>query len=179
MLSNTPDTVRLAALSAMLMVALYQDIKSRRIPNTIALAGALTGFGLSVMTSGIGAISSFVGGVVGLLGFGIFYLFRFMGAGDVKLISATGFFVGFPDILQVSLCILFAGGVLSLIWGFMTSQLMPAWMNLRSGWSQSLKKFSAPAASQFQFTPTFERVPYALAIAAGTWLQVISPWSPL
>lgn len=179
MLDPFDDTVRFIALSVMLMVALYQDAVHRRIPNTLVLAGTLTGAGLALAPSGIGVISSFAGGMVGLLVFGLFYVSRFLGAGDVKLISAVGFFTGFPTILKVSLCILMAGGVLAFAWGIWTSQLMPALVNLRTAWFLRTRKNPSLTPPRPLFTPTLARVPYALAIAAGTWLQVATPWSPL
>lgn len=176
MLSRLPEMVQIMALSAMLSVALYQDARRRKIPNTVVLAGALTGIGLSLTPTGMGAMSSISGGMVGLLGFGLLYVFRFLGAGDVKLISAIGFFVGFPTILKVSLCIFLMGGVLAFAWGMWTSQLMPSLLNLRSlgsGWPRK-----SPAASHHA-PEEMAQVPYAIAIAAGTWLQLASPWSPI
>jgi len=85
------DTLHLVALSTMLMLALYQDAKHRKIPNTLVLAGMLTGLGLAVMPTGMGLFASFMGGMVGLVLFGPLYFLRFLGAGDVKLVSATGF----------------------------------------------------------------------------------------
>jgi prepilin peptidase CpaA len=174
------DTLHLVALSTMLMLALYQDAKHRKIPNTLVLAGMLTGLGLAVMPTGMGLFASFMGGMVGLVLFGPLYFLRFLGAGDVKLVSATGFFVGFPEIAKVALCILLTGGVLSFAWGFWTAQLMPALLNLKSLWARQMQRFHARASSPHHgFIPTLERVPYAIAIAAGTWLQEATPWSPL
>ena len=178
MLHNTPDAVRLITLSVLLAAALYQDAAHRKIPNTLILAGALTGLGLSMAPSGMGMVSSCAGGMVGLLGFGLFYIYRLLGAGDVKLVSAVGFFTGYPSILAVSLSILIAGGLLAFIWGVWTQQLLPAWTNLRAAWRNLLGKTrSSPAALQ-RFTPTPERLPYAIAIAAGTWWQMALPWLP-
>lgn len=139
-------TVSLLALSTMLLVAMHQDAAHRRIPNTLVLAGALTGAGLSLMPMGIGVLSSFAGGLVGLLGFAWLYTQRLMGAGDAKLMAAVGLFVGFPDILRLCLWVFMAGGLLALFWAW-RSALNPA------TWSP--------------------RVPYALAIAGGTWLHLL------
>ena len=75
MLDNPSDMARFIALSTMLTLALYQDAVHRKIPNTLVLAGALTGAGLSLAPTGIGLISSLAGGMVGLLGFGLVGLF--------------------------------------------------------------------------------------------------------
>jgi prepilin peptidase CpaA len=178
MSSHPPDAVRLIAMSMLLAAALYQDVLHRRIPNTLILAGAMTGLGLSLAPMGIGLGSSSIGGMVGLLGFGLFYIYRLLGAGDVKLVSAVGFFTGYPSILMVSVSILLAGGLLSIVWGAWTSQLLPAWANLRAAW----QRLWGPSTSMPhpetvpRFTPTPVRVPYAIAIAAGAWWQMAWPW---
>lgn len=177
MLHNTPDAVRFITMSILLLVALYQDAVHRKIPNTLTLAGVLTGLGLSLTPMGIGVGSSCIGGMVGLLGFGVFYMLRLLGAGDVKLVSAIGFFTGYPSILMVSLSILFAGGVLALAWGAWTSQLLPALANLHSFWQRLLGQ-SMSTTPWPRFIPTPERLPYAFAIAAGAWWQMAWPWHP-
>lgn len=143
---QTPGTVSLLALSTLLLVAVHQDAAHRRIPNTLVLAGALTGAGLSLMPTGMGVLPSFAGGLVGLLGFAWLYTLRLMGAGDAKLMAAVGFFIGFPDILRLYLWVFMAGGLLALFWGWRAS-LSP------STWHQPM--------------------PYALAIAGGTGLHLL------
>jgi prepilin peptidase CpaA len=179
MLHDMPDALRFIALSTLLTAALYQDAAHRRIPNTLVLAGALTGLGLSLAPMGIGWAASCAGGMVGLLIFGLFYLYRLLGAGDVKLVSAVGFFTGYPGILTVSLSILLAGGLLALAWGAWTSQLRPACMNLNAVWRRLLGTTGADPQTTPRFTPTPERMPYAIAIAAGAWWQMAFPFQPL
>ena len=170
-----PDAV-LLILSAVLTVAMVQDAMHRKIPNTLTLAGALTGLGLSLAPAGIGLGASCLGGMVGLLVFGFFHVHQLLGAGDAKLLSAIGFFTGFPDILGVALCTLIAGGLLSLFWAAWRGQLRPAWANLQAFWQLRVRKIAAPAEPLPGFTPTPERLPYAIAIAAGAWWHMASPW---
>ena len=177
MFSGAPEMLHLLALSTLLCVALYQDARYRRIPNTLVLAGALTGMGLALAPAGLGVTSSMAGGMVGLLGFGLLYALQFLGAGDVKLIAAVGCFVGFPAIVQVALCILLMGGLLAFAWGAWTAQLVPALLNLRSRVSRWRTK--APDTSTEDLHHKQMQVPYAIAIAAGTWLHMASPWTPI
>jgi prepilin peptidase CpaA len=179
MLFDGPDTLRFFALSAMLTAALYQDARSRRIPNTLVLAGALTGLGLAWMPAGLGAVSSVTGGMVGLVLLAPFYFLRWLGAGDVKLVAATGFFVGFPAIAQVVLFIGLAGGVLSLVWGGWTGQLRPALHNLHALWNKRTRRWRRTGSGPDRRPAlTQERLPFAIAIAAGTWLQWTALWRP-
>ena len=79
------DTFSLAALATMLLIAIGHDTVARRIPNALVLWGAAVALGLSLSPNGIGLGSALAGGMVGFLGFWVFYLLRMVGAGDVKL----------------------------------------------------------------------------------------------
>lgn len=169
------DWTHLAALTAMLLVAMWQDTAARRIPNTLVLWGSLTALGLSLSPHGIDLASALAGGIVGFLGFWVFYLLRTVGAGDVKLAAATGMFVGHPDMLWVDLLILLAGGVLSLTWAGLTGHLGSTLQNLRTGLTQFwLSRRHGHALTPFVIPVGRARMPYALAIAAGTAVHVFN-----
>jgi len=85
----------LALLCAILAIAVYSDVRSHRISNTLSLLGLMAGLGLQYLGSGLqGVTSGFLGAGVGLACFAPFYLLRSMGAGDVKLLAAVGAFLG-------------------------------------------------------------------------------------
>ena len=75
------DWTHLAALSTMLVGAIWHDVAMRRIPNNLLLWGGLTALGLSLSPHGIGLGSAIAGGMVGFFGFLVFYLLRMLGAG--------------------------------------------------------------------------------------------------
>lgn len=171
------DWTHLAALAAMLLAAMWHDTATRRIPNTLVLWGSLTAIGLSLSPHGIGLGSSLAGGLVGFLGFLVFYLLRAVGAGDVKLAAATGLFVGHPDMLWVNLLILLAGGLLSIAWALSSGQLGQTLNNLSTGFTQLwLKRQHGSSAESMAFPVGATRMPYALAIGAGTALHVLKLW---
>jgi prepilin peptidase CpaA len=171
------DWTHLAALAAMLLAAMWNDTATRRIPNTLVLWGSLTAIGLSLSPHGIGLGSALAGGLVGFLGFLVFYLLRAVGAGDVKLAAATGLFVGHPDMLWVNLLILLAGGVLSITWAVLNGQLAQTLNNLSTGFTQFwLSRQHGPTADRTAFPVSATRMPYALAIGAGTGLHVLKLW---
>jgi prepilin peptidase CpaA len=171
------DWTHLAALAAMLLAAMWHDTATRRIPNTVVLWGSLTALGLSLSPHGIGLGSALAGGLVGLLGFLVFYLLRAVGAGDVKLAGATGLFVGHPDMLWVNLLILLAGGLLSIAWAVFSGQLGQTLHNLSAGLTQLwLSRQHGPSAERTAFPVSTTRMPYALAIGAGTAVHVLKPW---
>lgn len=171
------DWTHLAALAAMLLAAMWHDTATRRIPNTLVLWGSLTAIGLSLSPHGIGLGSALAGGLVGFLGFLVFYLLRAVGAGDVKLAAATGLFVGYPDMLWVNLLILLAGGVLSMTWAVFSGQLGQTLQNLKTGLTQLwLNRQHGPGAERTAFPVSATRMPYALAIGAGTAVHVLQLW---
>ncbi len=171
------DWVHLAALSAMLVLAMWQDATVRRIPNPLVLWGALTALGLALSPHGIGLGSAIVGGMVGFFVFLVLYLLRVLGAGDVKLAGATGLFLGHPDMLWVSLLILLAGGILSVAWALLTGQLGTVFKNLRTGLTQFwLNRQHGQPSTPATFPLSRSRMPYAVAIGAGTAFHVLSTW---
>ena len=172
------DWTHLAALAAMLLAAMWLDTTTRRIPNTLVLWGSLTAIGLSLSPYGIGLGSALAGGLVGFLGFLVFYLLRAVGAGDVKLAAATGLFVGHPDMLWVNLFILLAGGVLSITWAFFSGQLGQTLQNLSTGLTQLwLRRQHGPGVERTAFPVSATRMPYALAIGTGTAVHLLKLWS--
>lgn len=170
------DHVHLLALAAMLVAAMWHDAGHRRIPNMLVLWGSLTAIGLSLSTLGIGLNSALAGGMVGFLVFGVLYRFGMVGAGDVKLVGATGFFLGYPDMFQVVLFIFLAGGILSVTWAWCTGTLHQSLQNLHSAASFTSPRPQAPAKSRFILRIGSARLPYALAIGAGTAVHVLSSW---
>lgn len=171
------DWTHLAALAAMLLAAMWHDATMRRIPNPLVLWGSLTALGLSVSPHGIGLGSALAGGMVGFFGFWVMYLLRAVGAGDVKLAGATGLFVGHPDMLWVNLLILLAGGALSITWVLLTSQLGTVLQNLKTGLTQIwLTRQHGHLSTPTTFPVGRTRLPYAVAIGAGTAVHVLNTW---
>src|SRR6266566_4226697 len=89
-----PDS-REIVLIALVTAAAWSDLRTKRIPNWITAPGAVLGFLLQVWHGGLhGALASLAGAGLGLAIFLVLYIAAGMGAGDVKLFSAVGAFVG-------------------------------------------------------------------------------------
>lgn len=159
----------LSAAAAWAMTGAVWDIASRRIPNRLSYSGILVGILLRTALLGWRGLASALAG--GVLAGGLFfalYLVRGMGAGDVKLMTAVGCFAGAPAVVQIVLVCALAGGIMALGVALYRSIAV---RTLRNVWE--LLRFHAAHGAQVHPTlnidnPHATRLPYAIAIAAGT-----------
>jgi prepilin peptidase CpaA len=99
-------------LAVVVVVAAWRDFRTRRIPNWVTLPGAVLGFALQAWYGGgQGAIASLTGAVMGFAIFIALYIAGGMGAGDVKLFSAVGAFVGPESLIVVFVFTGLLGGI--------------------------------------------------------------------
>ena len=186
-----PGILLLSVLSA----AVFTDARHRRIPNKLILAGwslALLWHLLAAPGSwafdpqapgAVGVVRALVAGAVLLAAFLPFYALRVMGAGDVKLMSVVGMFFGsspgaWAQLAGVSLFVLVAGGLLGLAricLGRTQSSVLANFGLLRAALTGRLLGLPSPTFDAR--TDTADRMPYAVAIAAGTVLYVVSKWA--
>src|SRR5580704_3971926 len=115
----TPPTLAGAAqilLGILTLVAAGFDIRYRRIPNWLVLAGIVAGFVWNLYSSswsGLGHAAAGLG-----LGFALYfplYLLRARGAGDVKLLAAVGAIVGPMNCFWVFLLTALLGGAIAMV----------------------------------------------------------------
>jgi prepilin peptidase CpaA len=169
------------ALVALLALAVWHDVRTRRIPNAIVFPGALAALALHALlpagAHGVGLVSALGGLGIGLAVLMPLYALRLMGAGDVKLLAMVGAFVGAGQILAVALATLLAGGVLALVVAAWQRNLGAVVANARQMVVHG--GMSALAGMGVQVAPPVAahgRLPYAVAIATGTcacllWLR--------
>lgn len=175
----------LSILVCLLGVAVYTDLKSRRIPNSLIVAGV----GVALLSqaaphSGFIALGPEGGaqGFGGLLG-GIgtatailapLYLLRAMGAGDVKLMMMVGAFLGPTQTVGAVVLTFAAGGVLAIAFALWQRSCHQLATNLRFILTTSAARIAGGQSPRLDpLATTAGRLPYALAIAAGTILQLI------
>jgi prepilin peptidase CpaA len=150
----------IALLSALFSACVW-DWRQRRIPNWLVLAAVGTGVALQtllpagqglfslVAPGGLGVVAALqAAGLMFLAGLVLWRLGLF-GAGDAKLLMAAAVFAGPQGVLPLLLLTLGCGGILALGTIAARGRLMP-----------STEHGSMNRAS--------ERIPYSLAIAAGS-----------
>ena len=183
---NMIATLVISLLCALLLAAVWTDVKSRRIPNRLVLLGMVSGLLLNiVLPQGYGFISALPGALglwkalAGLgLGFTIMfpmYILRAMGAGDVKLMAMVGAFLGPNAIIGAILVTFIVGGVLSLVvvlrkgtFGLLIDNLRTMLMGsfIKSTVLHELPTIDAASVSA-------GKMPYGVAIALGTFTYIV------
>lgn len=159
-----------ALLAALVLVAAYHDLRTRRIPNWLVLAGCLAGLAGNLAISGLPGLGT------ALMGFGLafavylgLYLLHAMGAGDVKLMAAAGAVAGWRWWLAILLATSIIGAVLGVCLALSKGRLRQTFWNV--GYLvRELASFRAPWMSREQLdvkNPSTLRLPHAVSIALG------------
>lgn len=162
--------LRYGVLTVFLLAAVYTDLASRKIPNRLVYSGLGAAIVCQTMLpSGMGLWVSLQGMGLGLVMFLPMYFLRAMGAGDVKLMAMVGAFVGPQLVIGATLATLIAGGIMAVIATLWKKEFWKLIENLKVMFLGSMTRF---AAGQLplpeQPVASVGKLPYALAIAAGT-----------
>lgn len=160
-----------ALLASLLLASVWHDLRGRRIPNAIVFPGAALALALhSVLPAGIGFADSAAGLATGLALLLPLYLLRAAGAGDVKLMAMVGAFLGPVDVIGAVLCTFVAGALLALTVSVKSGVLREVAGNVRLIVYSAIARLSAAHGPEFDArTASAAKLPYAVAIAAGTF----------
>lgn len=159
-----PSTI---VFGSLLVTAAVSDVRARRVSNPLNLVVLATGIVFSLVSqewrTGLLQVAAGVG--LGLLIWFPMFAFRLMGAGDVKLMAASGAWLGWQGMVTASLATGVYGGVLGALWLMRsqgaTSALHTVATAVRAPWMMKMRPYEAR-----------ERLPYAVAIAGG----VVTAW---
>jgi prepilin peptidase CpaA len=150
-------------------IAAAIDLRTRRIPNL--LTGTLAVAGLALAAAGLGRVglaSALLGCAVGLILMLPGHVLGGTGAGDVKLLAASGTLLGAGTIVRAFLYTAIAGGVVALVVALrrrrMRQTLQGTARLVTRGATQTAAR-EAPCANN--------RFAYAPAIAIGTALAAL------
>jgi Flp pilus assembly protein protease CpaA len=148
----------LVVSSVACLIACFTDLRSRRIPNLLNIALAVSLLSLHFAASGWAGLDAAGSSFAICFGIGlVLYLAGVLGAGDVKFLGALALGIGVDDAWQLLLRTALAGGVLGITRLLLDGNFGNALFGLLS----SAKRAKAAGSS----------VPYALAISGGWfWL---------
>jgi prepilin peptidase CpaA len=157
-------------LITLLLVAVFTDIRKRRIPNWLTCSAVVVAM---LYHGGAEGISGFIQAIEGLtLGMALllpFYAAGGMGAGDVKLMGAVGALLGPKGVFIAFIFSALAGGVYALV-------LIVAMGRLRDvilHYAAVLGFFYCTGTVLYESPAVGEKpvLCYAVAIAAGTFVS--------
>lgn len=152
------------ALVLLLALAAIVDVRHRRIPNRLTLAGCVAGLALRA-PAGVESVGSGLAGLVLAFGFGAaLFAFGGMGGGDVKLMAAVGAFVGLPALGATLLAIALVGGAMALVAAVRSGELRST-LARTGGLVASVVGRGGPRRTIH--TPGALTIPYGVAIALG------------
>lgn len=167
------DTARLIGLLALMMVAVFTDMRTRRVPNKLVAIGMLIGVASSLLPGSIGIAQSTGGLAVGIAMFLPMYMLRAMGAGDVKLMACAGAFLGIKATFFASLFAFALGGVLAIFYSAFAGTLTQTLSNLKTFVFHSFVRVTGggmPCAGDMPASGG--RMPYSLAITGGVVIYI-------
>ena len=155
------------------LVGAVYDVVSRRIPNAFTLPAILFGLLLHFSLGGWRQLGSAVaGGLVCGLIFLVFYLAGGMGGGDVKLITAAGCVAGLPLVAPLLILTSLAGGAMAVGLALYHRRLKQTVLNMCALVAHHGIAGLAPHPDFNLDNAQALRLPYAIAIAAGSALSL-------
>jgi prepilin peptidase CpaA len=159
----------------LLLIATAYDFRSRRIPNWLVFGGSVIGLLYQPLPFYSAAIvDSLQGLAAGLIALLPLYMMRAMGAGDVKLMAMVGAFLGWSSALGAVLMTLIAGGVLGIAAAIWSGSLRQTFRNIQFILTHAAVR--AASGTDVRIDPlsaSSMRMPYALAIAAGSVIHLV------
>lgn len=154
-----------AVLCGTVVAASVTDLRTRRIPNVLTAGAAAVGLAMNGLVSGPdGLVLSLQGWLVGIALLFPLFVFRAVGAGDVKLMAAVGALGGAELVFFAALWGAVVGGAMALFGLARSGRLRLALMNI-----YYFKALPGPRGGSFI---TAARLPYGPAIAAGALLAL-------
>jgi len=170
-LTQLADIAGWAAVATFAVLAIWFDLRARRVPNWLVLTGLV----LAVALMGLGPVralapdwrDALLGGAIGFAVFLPLYALRWMGAGDVKFFAVAGLLCGWHGLLPVWVVgSLLAGlhGLLIVVARRMDAASPAAWLLMRA----------CPAVVRWDAAQAGQRgIPYAAYMAIGL---LALPW---
>ncbi|HSK18061.1 MAG TPA: prepilin peptidase [Longimicrobiales bacterium] len=153
-------------LLAVVLAAMWTDVRFRRIPNGLTVTALVAALVLRLILGATALLDGMLGAGLALVLVMPLFALGGVGGGDAKLLVAVGAFLGPKGFLVALLATAIAGGVMSLAWTARRGVILPALLNTRG-----LLKYVITAGRRGERTtlamPGAVSIPYGVAIAAG------------
>jgi prepilin peptidase CpaA len=169
--ANYFGTMAFMAAIVVVSLAVYTDLRWRKISNNLTVPAVAAGIILNTLNGGwYGLLSSLAGLAIGIAVFIIPFALRGMGGGDVKLMGALGALLGGYAIVSVAIYTALLGGVLAIVVALYNHELGSSFRRV----VMILRRLAPIGGRSKRIDPkTSLRLPYGLAIGGGTVLLFI------
>lgn len=163
------------ALVAVMTTAALTDLKSRRIPNRLVVAGLVLGLAARLLSGWSALVDGLVAAALALLFGMLLFSAGAMGAGDGKLMAVIGAFLGLEQGLLALGAGAVAGAILSVLLAVRRGVMIPVLLRTRDLglWMATFGRRGERARLGEAGTVSF---PFGVALAIGTlavWFNVI------
>lgn len=165
------------------LVAGVSDVRARRIPNWLVLAGALSGSCMNWFLYGTPGLANSAKGLgLALLIYFPLYALRAMGAGDAKLMGAVGAIVGPGNWFGIFILTAVLGGAVGIVVVVLRKRLSRTLFNI-AFIVRELLAFRPPYLTRADLEAGHEKaisLPHGSVIAAASvlFLVAINLWAP-
>lgn len=168
--------MRMFCLVLILLVAVVMDLKSYKIKNALILAGMMLGLYFQYTEYGrMGILYAAAGIGLPILCLWILFCIRAMGAGDVKLLSMTGCYIGPVKIAPCMLYTMIIGGVMALCLMIWHGNIRKRFQYL---FSYILKAFRTGKCESY-YEETDDKKEFAMHFSIAVLISVILHWEGL
>lgn len=172
-LSTIENEPMIMVVGLLVLLAIYSDLRWRKIPNCLTLPAIALGFLLNFLgNSWNGLVFAFFGLLVGMGLLMLPYVFGGMGGGDVKFLGALGAMLGSYAVLNVFLYTTLVGGVIAIMVAIANKSFVEmvkkVWLLLKC-----IFLLRAPLAGAGLFKKSLA-IPYGLAIGIGTFIYLFA-----
>jgi prepilin peptidase CpaA len=107
--------IQYIAALLLLLLAVYSDIKTRKIKNIIVLPFCILGIVINFILGGKDALYySLLGVAIPIVTLFVLFILKMLGAGDIKLLAAIGAVLGSKAIIYVMIFSFLAGGIMAV-----------------------------------------------------------------
>jgi prepilin peptidase CpaA len=172
--NDSIELTKIALLVSLLLFCSATDLSMRRVPNAVLLPALMTSLFLNSVDGGLAGFADSVAGLaIGLLMLMPLRVFGRMGAGDIKLLGVVGSILGAWGAIVAGLATMMAGGILAvlyLVWLFIKPEVV-SWVSCVV--LRVTGKASESNDGMSWSTVRAAEIPYALAVAAGTFATLI------
>lgn len=148
-------------LSFIILLGVFQDIKSFKIRNYTILIGLTTGILFNLNEVGLKEIYIFlIAMIIPVIILFPLFLFKVLGAGDIKLFSVVGCYLGISTVIQVIIISFFAGAILSVLYIIKTKSLYKRISHFKKYISKAKKEYRESLTVGKASTNNLKIIPY-------------------